>query len=608
MFKFIKYFIIVFLLIFSSLSANIIDFSKANQNILDKSKIYIDDSYLNFKDIKDNNQFKANTLKHLNLGFVSDKSLWIKVVFENQTDSEISRVLEIKNPLLEKVVLHGDNRKVTRGMLHTKSKQTTINPSFDITLSPHSVATYYLHITNKTTALRFGLFLKDKESFLHDDYVQQTLVMIFFGIIIALLIYNTLLYVFTNNRAYIYYSLYLSALLYQQLTYLGITPLWFPESFVHVDNLIVIFKVNIMYILAAIFAQSFLQTSNYPKISKIYRYIIFIAIIEIPIFGTQNFYYPEVGILTGLIFVLFNIYAGIYIYLDGYKQARFFVVGWAILAIGFILMIFDGLGVISIMHKYSNLIMYSTALEAIVLSLAFTDHYKILREAKKKADAELLDALKNSKTIIEKEIFAQTKELHSALDSNKILLKELQHRTKNNLQLIISLVRMQADSSETVVKDKLLNLEGRIAAISKTHQLLYLEDDLQHINMDEYIYELCSDIEDGIVDKNIRFVIEVREIYMPFREASYIGLIINELVTNSIKYADIGSIVIVIEMIKDKNSYLLKIRDNGKGYDFNHKSSGMGLTLVRALVENQLSGSMRVENKNGVTYMIEYKI
>ena len=252
--------------------------------------------------------------------------------------------------------------------------------------------------------------------------------------------------------------------------------------------------------------------------------------------------------------------------------------------------------------------MYSTALEALVLSLAFTDHYNILRRAKKKADAELVDALENSNTMIEQEISKQTKELCSALESNKTLLKELKHRTKNNLQLIISLVRMQADSSEKVVKDKLLNLEGRIRAISKTYQMLYLEDNLQQINMDEYIYELCSDIEDGFIGQDIRFIIEIREVYMPFREASYVGLIINELVTNSIKYVDIGSIVIVIEMIKDKNNYTLKIRDNGKGYDINTKSQGMGLTLVRALVEEQLDGRMRVENKNGVIYMLEYKI
>ncbi len=605
---FIRYFIIIFLFIFTPLSAENIDFSNTNQNVWDKSEIYVDSNFLSFIDVKNNAKFKSNTLEHFNLGFVKDKSVWIKLIFENKTEREISNILEVKNPLLEKVVLYNNDKKTIRGMLHTQQNQTTINPSFELTLKPSEIATYYLHISNKTTALRFALLLKDKELFLHDDYVQQTLIMIFFGIIISLLIYNAFIYFFTKNRAYLYYSFYLSALLYQQLTYLGITPLFFSKSFVHIDNLIVVLKVNIMYIMAAIFAQSFLQTINYPTINRVYKYIIFIAIIEIPLFGTQSFYYPEVGILTGLFFVIFNIYAGVYIYLDGYKQARFFVVGWSILVIIFTLMILDGLGVISIMYKYSNLIMYFTALEALVLSLAFSDHYRILRKEKDIADEKLVQTLKDSKKTIEKEITIQTIELSSALRSNKTLLKELQHRTKNNLQLISSLVRMQADHSESIVKEKFKELERRIQAIAKTHQMLYLKDDLQYINMQEYIYELCSDIEDGFSDKNIEFIIEVKGVQMPFREASYIGLVVNELVTNSIKYANIDTIVIVVDMYKEKNKYLLKISDNGKGYEISHVNKGIGLCLVRALVEDQLDGSMTVKNGNGVKYMIEYKI
>jgi len=261
------------------------------------------------------------------------------------------------------------------------------------------------------------------------------------------------------------------------------------------------------------------------------------------------------------------------------------------------------------MHKYPNLIMYSTAIEAMVLTLAFVDYHKIFAQEKDKANTELLYALENSKFIMENEILSQTKELVEAVDSKKILLKELEHRTKNNLQLIISLVRMQADNSDEVIKFKFSKLEGRIRAIAKTHELLYLKDDLEHICMDDYIEQLCSDIQDGFSSKDIRFMIETRGVYMPFREASYVGLIINELVTNSIKYASYANIAVVIDMSKDQNNYQLVIKDNGKGYDVsNLKNEGMGLTLVRALVEDQLDGKMMMKNNNGVKYMIEYKL
>ena len=206
----------------------------------------------------------------------------------------------------------------------------------------------------------------------------------FFSIIVMLLIYNSLLFLYTKENAYIFYCLYLATLLFQQVTYLGVSQMFFPQWLIHYDNLNVVFKVNIMYITAAIFAKSFLQTKVYPRINRIYNAIILVAILEMPLFGTPSFYYPEVAVLTGFVFVVFNIFASSFIYQQGYKQARFFVIGWSFLVVGFIIMIFDGLGLISVMHKMSNLIIFLTALEAIVLSLAFTDRYMILKVAKDK--------------------------------------------------------------------------------------------------------------------------------------------------------------------------------------------------------------------------------
>lgn len=608
MFKFVKYFTIISL--FSSfLSAQVIDGFSDNQNILAKSEIYIDSNNLSLREIKMIDRFQSNHLEHFNIGFVRDKSVWIKITINNITDKNISRVLVVKNPLLEKVVLYAGNKKSVRGMLHVEKKQTTLNPSFEISIAPNRSCIYYVNIINKTTALQFDLLLKSKETFLYDEYTQEALIMIFLGIIVAILIYSLFLYLFTRSKAYMYYVFYLSALVFVQLTYLGITPLIFCKTFVSIDNLMVVLKVNIMYIMAAIFAQSFLQTINYPTLNKIYRYIIIIALVEIPIFGTQSFYYPEIAVLSGFVFVIYNIFAGVYIYLDGYKQARFFVAGWSIVAIGFILMIVDSLGLVSVMYRFPNLIMYSIALEALILSFAFTDSAIILTKEKERSDKKLLENMQNSKRVIEKEILLQTKELTNALENKKTILNELQHRTKNHLQLIVSLVRMQADRSEHVVKEKFQQLEWRIRAIAKTHEVLYFKDDLQQINMNEYIDELCSGIEDANDGKDIRFMLEIREIYMPFREAGYVGLIINELVTNSIKYAGTGAIVIVIEMNKDNNNYLLEIRDNGIGYEFKtDKSQGMGITLVKTLVQSQLDGSLKVENKNGMIYLIEYKI
>ncbi|MBU0720898.1 hypothetical protein KJ877_06105 [bacterium] len=592
------------------LNAQNIDIYSTDQSVLDKSQLFIDENSLSFYDIQNTNSFKPNSLEHLNLGFTKDKAVWVKFTLQNNTDFSLSRILEVQNPILEEVTLFDENgSSIQKGMLHTEAKQTTIEPAFALTLDANTQASYYLRIVNNTTALKFGIYLKDRNTFVYEDHRQQTLIMLSLGIIISFFIYNLLLYFYSREDSFLYYCLYLATLVWQQMTYLGITPLFFPASFVYFDNLSVLLKVNAMYIIAALFAKKFLSTKKYEKIDSIYNLIILIALIEIPLFGTPWFYYPEVGILTGLVFVLFNIYAGVWIYLRGYKQARFFIIGWSVLAIGFTLMIIDGLGLICVMYKIPNFILYATILEALFLSLAFTDRYVLLKEQKEKADMLLLESLGERQRVIENEIQKQTKSLSDALQSKRTLLKELHHRTKNNLQLILSILRIQIEHAESAAKSQLKDLQHRILAISQTHEMLYLQENLQHIDMDEYIDELCDKIKSSFHDKAMTFSTDARDIHMPLKEAGYIGLVINEIVINSIKHAKTHKLLVKISITKNSNEYTLKIQDNGEKSGLNeNKRNTLGMSLIRTLVLDQLEGAMTIQTQEGLSYIIRFRL
>jgi len=594
-------------ILFLNLNAISIDFSKNSEKILLNSFMHIDREGLSFKDIKTQVNFLKSDTEHINLGFVKNTNLWVKLDFYNPTDTKITKILEIRNPLLESIILYDSEVIAKKGMLYADKQHKNINRFFEISLNSQEFKTFYLKIENSTTALRLGIFLKEKITFLEDDHYKQMIVAIFFSIIIMLFVYNLLLFGYTKENAYLFYCFYLITLIFQQATYLGISQIFLPQWLIYYDNLGVVFKVNIMYIAAAMFAKSFLQTQSFSRINKIYNAIILVAIIEIPLFGTPWFYYPEIAVLTGFTFVVFNIIASSYIYAQGYKQARFFVIGWSFLVVGFIIMIFDGLGLIIVMHKISNLIIFLTTLEAIILSLAFTDRYMILKLQKKQTDKVLIDTLQERQTVIESEIKRQTKDLETVLENKKVLLKELQHRTKNNLQLILSLVRMQADASKELDKRKYRDLEGRINAISKTHEMLYVQDDLQKIDMDEYVHELCDDLL-SLSTKTLEINISIHAIHMPLQEASYIGLIINELITNTIKYVDKECIVIDLDMSLQEEKYTLSIKDNGSGFDYEKvQIAGLGIKLVNTLVQHQLNGTIETHNYDGFQYMIEYK-
>lgn len=588
------------------LNAVNIDISKNYMSILQNRAIYLDNADLNISQIKNDVNFSLFKQKSINFGFDKAHTLWIKLDFYNPVDKDRTKILQVRNPLLESITLYSDTSKKDAGALQKNAKE--LNHSFLLHMQPDEVKTYYLKIQNTTTALRLGLVLKDLAKSFEDECYEQRIIFIFFTIIGMLLAYNFLLYLYSKEIAYFYYSLYLFALLFQQSTYLGLTQIYFPHWFVYYDNLSVVLKVNLMYITAIIFARSFLQTHRYPKIDQIYKVLLIMGIVEIPLFGTKLLYLPEVAILTGFIFVLYNMFASIYIWLHGYKQARFFVLGWAFQLIGFSLMIFDGLGMISIMDEMPNIVMLFTAIEAILLSLAFVDRYSILENAKKISDALLIEEMKNREEIVQKEIVKATKDLHHSLANEKSLFKELHHRTKNNLQLILSLVRLQSDKLDDKAKPAFAQLESRINAIAKAQQLLYINRDLEEINMHEYISELCSNLQQ-LSKKNVHCEIAVDAIYIPIKEASPVGLIVNELVTNSIKHIKDEKINIEIALVKKENEFTMIYKDNSEGFeieDLNGKT--LGIQLVRTLVEDQLEGEIQVISKTHLQYTIRFKI
>ena len=584
-----------------------IDFTKNSQDIMLHSQIYIDKEGKSFADIQ-KEKFKAVYKKNLNIGFVRDTTLWIKVKFYNGSDKEVVRYLQIRNPLLERIILYDGRKYLQKGTLTLQKPRDTLHTVFALSLQAKELKTYYIKINNSTTTLRLGMSLQDKQSTLKDEFREKLVIYIFFTILFVILFYNAALYLYTKERVYIYYGMYLFTLILQQSTYLGITQLYCPAWFIHYDNLSVVLKVNLMYMSAIVFARSFLHTKKYRFIDKIYKTIFIVAVVEIPLIGTPWFYVPEVAIFTALLFIYFNMYVGLYLYKKGYTQARLFIVGWFFQLIGFTLMILDGLGLISVMYNLSPLIMFLTSFEAMILSLAFIDNYIILKNEKEKSDAVLVHELQNRQKIIESEIKNATCKLNLSLQNKQNLLKELHHRSKNNMQLILSLIRMQSDEGDDVMKEKYRDLENRINAISKTYEKLYIKNDLEKIDMHEYVGELCNDLESASM-RDIKFTISIENIFMSLKSAGYIGLIVNELITNSIKYVTQKNLLIEISISQDAQSYLLTFKDNGDGFATDRANgSGFGLKLVKTIVENQLEGSMEINIEDGLVYTMRFQL
>ncbi|HEY4286398.1 MAG TPA: sensor histidine kinase [Puia sp.] len=212
------------------------------------------------------------------------------------------------------------------------------------------------------------------------------------------------------------------------------------------------------------------------------------------------------------------------------------------------------------------------------------------------------------------EINEQNKSLQSLLQEKEWLLKEVHHRVKNNLQIIISLLNAQSDfldnpSAIHAIKES----RERMQAIALIHQKLYQPDYGPKINMSSYIQDLVSYLESSFtVARGIYFQLEIDEISLDVSQAVPLGLILNEAITNAVKYAfpggRRGTIVVSLRRQSARN-ILLRIADNGIGlpgnFDFNRNNS-LGMQLIRLFAE-QLEGELFFEGKDGVEITLLFK-
>ncbi|MFZ1292040.1 MAG: histidine kinase dimerization/phosphoacceptor domain -containing protein [Melioribacteraceae bacterium] len=256
------------------------------------------------------------------------------------------------------------------------------------------------------------------------------------------------------------------------------------------------------------------------------------------------------------------------------------------------------------------------------LSESFNKMTEALSEAQTNLEKKVLERtaeLAESNIALEKEISVRKigeQLLQTSLSEKEVLLKEIHHRVKNNLQIISSLLYLQSkkfdnEEIQNIFKDS----QTRVKSMSLVHEKLYQSKTLSHINFKEYIQNLTSYIFSSYKNNShIRTIVETEEVKLNIDTAVPCGLIINEIVTNSMKYAfpenyKIEKPKICVSLKKlDELKYNLTISDNGVGLpaDFEKRTSkSLGFQLINSLV-NQIEGTVQINNKVGTEYVINF--
>ncbi|MEG4406225.1 PAS domain S-box protein [Microcoleus sp. MON2_D5] len=205
--------------------------------------------------------------------------------------------------------------------------------------------------------------------------------------------------------------------------------------------------------------------------------------------------------------------------------------------------------------------------------------------------------------------------IQAALREKEVLLKEIHHRVKNNMQIISSLLQLQAQYIEDEATLTLFEeSQTRIHSMALIHEQLYQSENLDQIALSPYVENLVANLYQsfGCGNTPIQFNLKVDPIYLNIETAIPCGLIINELVSNSLKYAFVlsleGEIAIKFHEIND-HQFHLTIQDNGRGFPADldiENSETLGLRLVKMLAY-QLEGTLAIDSQCGICYNLIFK-
>ena len=576
----------VFILVFmTSLSAGTIDIGSMDKptNILKDVEVYIDkENAKSFKHIQKESGsiFVRNSSRLLHLGYSSD-AIWLKFKIKNSSEKKIKKVLVLSNNMLDHIDLYSKNEngytKKTIGVFSDSTFNENLRKFyFNLSLNRGETKEFYLKVSSLSSALYFELDLMSKDELYQIEMHSQLTLALFFGAILSLIVYNLFIYFFTKDTAYLYYSLYQLFVIWNHTSYSGMNLYIIPLKYVAVDAYLIIFYLSSLTLFAILFTRKLLEIHKYKKIDFIMKILMVISI-GFVLFTSEDFYPLEIVVAVLLLSLTLMVLISFYLLYKKVSNAKYIVVGWSIALLGWIMLGSRQLGTWSLLENYPYFYEFSIFVEAILFSIALASKLN------------------------------KTKELEHSVSTNKVLTRELHHRVKNNMQFIISMYRLKlAKYESSEISNSLKEVEGTIQAMSATHEMLYSQEIVSSLDTQEYFTTLVQRLKNSYESTDVEIKLKVSS-SLDIDSSIYVGIILNELITNSFKYAfNAKRGQITISLFEKNSKFVLTVEDNGKGYDTQKECSGFGLELVKSLVEDELQGVFTTDVIKGTKHQISW--
>ncbi len=560
-------------------------------SILEYAETFVDETALMSIDEIVLAPFHPSKTDYAKLGYTSD-ALWVRFEITNDSSEHLQRYLVVSNPILDTVELYTKTdenayTKEVRGVLHTDThtKGNLLHPSVEVSFAPHETKTFYLKSHSISSANYFKLMLKDQNALYGDEFSYQIIEALFFGGMIALLVYNFFIFIFTRSLPYLYYVLYIFFITLNHASYSCMLDYLLNAKFdyllnedlIYIDAFLAIYYIGFINIFSLLFVRSFLEVHRYKWNDYILKTSIALNVLLMLMSSQNEYLIRYVSFFVGVsMFYIFCLC--IFSYYHKNPQAKYILLGWSANSLGIAMLATTNFGAWSLIDSFPYFYESTVFFEATFFAIALASKLN------------------------------QTKALEKAVQTNVVLTKELHHRVKNNMQFIILMYRLKLGNLiNPKIDTKLKEIESSIQAISKTHEILYNQSDLERIGTQKYFEMLLDELKRSFNTQNITFHLNV-DVVLTLQHSIYCGIIMNELITNAIKYAfgeNGGDVYISLTKVGEK--FLFVVEDNGIGFNHNIKGKeSFGLSFVENIVKHELHGNFTIDTKKGCKVSIDF--
>jgi len=564
---------------------------------------------------------------------ISESTFWAKLTINNNTDIE-HFILEFEKITAQTLTLYfkkniNDNNFTSQNISKGSKKYAGRLFILDFNISKNKQSTIYLKFKTSWSS-NFPIKIGTRDKILHRLFNEELIGGIYIGILFIMVFYNMFIYFSIKDKSYIYYVIYIFSFLLFQFNEMGYAYkyLWYS----HPENYSIATKIlpTITTITAIIFVRDFLKTKTYaPKLDKMFNlFLIALSCIFLLVFNEayNSIYFSVINILT-LIVSLYTLVVAIYIVWIGFAPAKFFLIAWSILLLSIIQFNLSNLGFIPYYTITDHSLEIGSTIEIVLLSLGLAYRINVLKREKEASQAEALALVNEKKVLIENQNFklenlvakrTEKLEIRNEIINKKneeksIMMREIHHRVKNNLQMINSMVRIQSRyTNKENTENSLKEVERRIQTMALLHEKMYQSENLVEINIKEYIESILIDLLSIYnIDKETTYEINVSDFQYNTETILFLGLLINELLTNALKHAfgnEINRHITINLEPFNKETHQLIISNNGRKIDIEkfNNSKSLGQRLIKNFVK-QLNGTLTIDNKENTSFTILFK-